>query len=93
MNIPIGWLIALTTAFGGFYWLGGEFKQLWVPEEYLIIFGAALGALVASNKWRNLKNLCVKRLPCQSRNVWLGKNNWVSKTVSFSASAASSKKD
>ena len=57
MNIPIGWLIALTTAFGGFYWLGGEFKQLWVPEEYLIIFGAAFGALVASNKWRNLKNL------------------------------------
>ena len=57
MNIPIGWLIALTTAFGGFYWLGGEFKQLWVPEEYLIIFGAALGALVASNKWRNLKSL------------------------------------
>jgi flagellar motor component MotA len=33
MNIPIGWLIALATAFGGFYWLGGEFKQLWVPEE------------------------------------------------------------
>jgi chemotaxis protein MotA len=57
MNIPIGWLIALGTAFGGFYWLGGEFKQLWVPEEYLIIFGAALGTLVASNKWRNLKNL------------------------------------
>jgi chemotaxis protein MotA len=57
MNIPIGWLIALATALGGFYWLGGEFKQLWVPEEYLIIFGAGLGALVASNKWRNLKNL------------------------------------
>ena len=57
MNIPIGWLIALVTAFTGFYWLGVEFKQLWVPEEYLIIFGAAFGALVASNKWRNLKNL------------------------------------
>jgi chemotaxis protein MotA len=28
-----------------------------VPEEFVIIFGAALGALVASNKWRNLKNL------------------------------------
>jgi chemotaxis protein MotA len=57
MNIPIGWLIALTTAFGGFVWLGGEVTQLWVPEEYLIIFGAAAGTLVASNKWRNLKNL------------------------------------
>ena len=57
MNIPIGWLIAIATALGGFYWLGGELGQLWVPEEYLIIFGAGLGALVASNKWRNLKNL------------------------------------
>ena len=33
MNIPIGWLIALGTAFGGFYWLGGELNNLWVPEE------------------------------------------------------------
>ena len=57
MNIPIGWLIAFATALGGFYWLGGEFNQLWVPEEYLIIFGAAIGTLVASNRWRNLKNL------------------------------------
>ena len=57
MNIPIGWLIAFATAFGGFVWLGGEVTQLWVPEEYLIIFGAAAGTLVASNKWRNLKNL------------------------------------
>ena len=57
MNIPIGWLIALGTAFGGFYWLGGELNNLWVPEEYLIIFGAAVGTLIASNKWRNLKNL------------------------------------
>ena len=57
MNIPIGWLIAFATAFGGFVWLGGELHQLWVPEEFVIIFGAALGALVASNKWRNLKNL------------------------------------
>ena len=57
MNNPIGWLIAFATALGGFYWLGGEFNQLWVPEEYLIIFGAAIGTLVASNRWRNLKNL------------------------------------
>lgn len=57
MNIPIGWLLAFASALGGFVWLGGELNQLWVPEEFLIIFGAALGTLVASNKWRNLKNL------------------------------------
>ena len=57
MNIPLGWLIALAAALGGFYWLGGELNNLWVPEEYLIIFGAALGTLIASNKRRNLTNL------------------------------------
>lgn len=57
MNIPIGWLIALATSLGGFIWLGGHLSQLWVPQEFLVIFGAALGTLVASNKWRNLKNL------------------------------------
>lgn len=57
MNIPVGWLIALASAIGGFLWLGGTLHQLWVPEEFLIIFGAALGTLVAANKSRNLRNL------------------------------------
>lgn len=57
MNIPLGWLIALATSLGGFIWLGGHLDQLWVPQEFLVIFGAALGTLVASNKSRNLKNL------------------------------------
>lgn len=57
MNIPIGWLIALTASLGGYIWLGGHWGQLWVPQEFLIIFGAALGTLIASNKSRNLKNL------------------------------------
>ena len=57
MNIGAGWIIAFGCAIGGFIWLGGHAEQLWVPQEYLIIFGAALGTLVASNKWRNLKSL------------------------------------
>jgi chemotaxis protein MotA len=57
MNIPIGWAIALLSTLLGFLWLGGTWSQLWVPQEYLIIFGAALGTLVAANKFRNLKNL------------------------------------
>jgi chemotaxis protein MotA len=57
MNIPIGWAIALVSTLAGFLWLGGTWRQLWVPEEFLIIFGAALGTLVAANKSRNLKNL------------------------------------
>ena len=57
MNIGIGWIIALGSCIFGFIWLGGHYGQLWVPQEYLIIFGAAVGTLVASNKWRNLKSL------------------------------------
>jgi chemotaxis protein MotA len=57
MNIPIGWLIALSCALFGYMWLGGHLAQLWVPQEYLVIFGATLGTLIAGNKFRNLKNL------------------------------------
>jgi len=57
MNIGAGWIIAFGCCIFGFVWLGGHYEQLWVPQEYLIIFGAALGTLVASNKWRNLKSL------------------------------------
>mgnify|MGYP000476342171 FL=1 len=57
MNIGAGWIIAFGCILGGFIWLGGKYNQLWVPQEYLIIFGAAVGTLVASNKWRNLKSL------------------------------------
>jgi chemotaxis protein MotA len=57
MNIGAGWILAFGCVIGGFIWLGGHIEQLWVPEEYLIIFGAALGTLIASNKWRNLKSM------------------------------------
>jgi len=57
MNIGAGWMIAIGCVIAGFMWLGGHLEQLWVPQEYLIIFGAAMGTLVASNKWRNLTSM------------------------------------
>ena len=57
MNIPIGWIVALAGSLYGYTLMGGHISDLWVPEEYLVIFGAAIGTLIASNKWRNLKNL------------------------------------
>ena len=57
MNIGAGWIIAFGCVIGGFLWVGGHIEQLWVPSEYLIIFGAAAGTLLASNKWRNLKSM------------------------------------
>ena len=59
MNIPIGWIVALAGSLYGYTLMGGHISDLWVPEEYLVIFGAAIGTLIASNKWRNLKNLFV----------------------------------
>ena len=57
MNIGAGWIIAFGCVIGGFLWVGGHIEQLWVPSEYLIIFGAAAGTLLASIKWRNLKSM------------------------------------
>jgi chemotaxis protein MotA len=57
MNIGAGWIIAYGCVIGGYIWVGGHIEQLWVPAEYLIIFGAAVGTLLASNKWRNLKSM------------------------------------
>jgi chemotaxis protein MotA len=57
MNIGAGWVIAFGCVIGGYMWVGGHIEQLWVPSEYLIIFGAAAGTLLASNKWRNLKSM------------------------------------
>jgi chemotaxis protein MotA len=57
MNIGAGWIIAFGCVIGGYIWVGGHIGQLWVPAEYLIIFGAAVGTLLASNKWRNLKSM------------------------------------
>ena len=57
MNIGAGWIVAFGCVIGGYIWVGGHIGQLWVPAEYLIIFGAAVGTLLASNKWRNLKSM------------------------------------
>ena len=57
MNIGAGWIVAFGCVIGGYIWVGGHIAQLWVPAEYLIIFGAAVGTLLASNKWRNLKSM------------------------------------
>lgn len=59
MTLPIGWIIAIGSAIGAFLWLGGHLGQLWVPQEYLVIFGCAFGAFIAANKWRNIKNTFV----------------------------------
>jgi chemotaxis protein MotA len=55
MNIPIGWIIAMGCALGGYALHGGHVGVLWQPTEVLTIVGAAVGTMLASNTPTNLK--------------------------------------
>ena len=57
MNIPIGWIIALGCALGGYALHGGNIMVLWQPTEVLTIVGAAIGTMIASNCMTNLKKM------------------------------------
>jgi chemotaxis protein MotA len=46
MILFLGIIIVTVSVFGGFIWEGGYLKSLMVPAEFLIIVGAAMGALV-----------------------------------------------
>ncbi len=45
----LGLIIILGTVFGGFYAAGGNLATVWQPAEFVIILGAALGALIVAN--------------------------------------------
>lgn len=55
MNIPIGWVITMLCALGGYAMAGGHLMVLYQPNELLTIFGAAIGTMIASNNARALK--------------------------------------
>lgn len=56
MFVIIGYLIVIFSVFGGFALSGGHLLALFQPYELMMIGGAALGAFVISNDWRNIKN-------------------------------------
>lgn len=55
MLVIIGFLIILITVFGGFALGGGHLLALFQPTEFIIIFGAAIGAFVISNNMKVIK--------------------------------------
>ena len=55
MTIPLGWIIGMVCALGGYALHGGHISVLWQPTEVLTIVGAAIGYMVASNSMRILK--------------------------------------
>jgi chemotaxis protein MotA len=48
MGLIIGWIVVTVSVFGGFMMAGGPFGVLLQPAEYVVIGGAALGALIGS---------------------------------------------
>ena len=49
MQRVIGLIVVLATVLGGFAFAGGNIATMWQPYEFLIIFGAGLGALIVGN--------------------------------------------
>jgi chemotaxis protein MotA len=52
--IAIGFLIVLSSVFGGYVLSGGSLGPLWQPTELLIIGGAGIGAFIAANSRKSI---------------------------------------
>lgn len=57
MKFLIGSAIVIGSVLAGYAIVGGHFAVLWQPAEFIIILGAALGALIIGNPPVVLKNL------------------------------------
>lgn len=57
MFLAIGTVIVFGCVFGGYMAMGGHMGVLWQPFEFVIILGAALGALIIANPMPVLKGL------------------------------------
>ena len=49
MNLIIGLLVVFSCVLGGYAAMGGHLAVLWQPFEFVIIFGAAIGAYIIGN--------------------------------------------
>jgi len=49
MTLIVGLVVVLASVLGGYAAMGGHLDVLWQPFEFVIIFGAAVGAYVVSN--------------------------------------------
>jgi chemotaxis protein MotA len=57
MLVIIGWLVVAAAVAGGYAAAGGHLAVLFQPYEFVIIFGAGLGAIVCSSGKATLKGL------------------------------------
>ncbi len=57
MQKLIGLVVVLAAVIGGFIFAGGNVASLWQPAEFIVIFGAGIGALIVGNSSHVLKEL------------------------------------
>lgn len=55
MLVIFGYLVVISTVFGGFMLAGGQMAALFQPTELLIIGGAGMGAFLVGNNVKSLK--------------------------------------
>lgn len=62
MTVIIGYIVVVSTIFGGYALAGGHLGALWQPLEVLMIFGGAFGAFIVGNNGKAIKST-FKALP------------------------------
>ena len=68
MLVLLGYIVVICAVLGGFTLVGGHLGALYQPAEFLIIFGAGIGAFVVGNNGRAIVST-VKILPKLLRNT------------------------
>lgn len=54
MLVVAGYLVVIASVLGGYLWVGGYLGVLYQPAEFLIIFGAGIGAFLASTNGKGV---------------------------------------
>ncbi|STQ77820.1 flagellar motor stator protein MotA [Grimontia hollisae] len=60
MQVILGFVVVFATVMGGYVMATGKIAALWQPPEFVIILGAALGAMVIANPPYVLKNILTR---------------------------------
>ncbi|MDH5188282.1 MAG: flagellar motor stator protein MotA [Rhodospirillaceae bacterium] len=76
MLFIIGFIVVVASVIGGYAGAGGHLEVLWQPLEFLIIFGAGMGAFVISNPMKVVKG-AGKSMPLLVKGTKYKKDHYV----------------
>ncbi|MDD1793575.1 flagellar motor stator protein MotA [Enterovibrio makurazakiensis] len=60
MQVILGFIVVFASVLGGYVMATGKVMALWQPPEFVIILGAAVGAMVIANPSSVLKNILTR---------------------------------